>query len=381
MQSRFDVFDAHVDTILRELDLGEDLGLAPGVADAARHLDLVRGREGGLAAVVFAAWVAPHFVRGSEVLAGPDDPAGGANTRVHAILDTAHALAARHPDQVSIVRSGAELAAARSAGLIAAILGIEGGHAIENSLAKLDEVHARGVRLMTLVWNNHLPWIRSCQPVPGDLDFEVPAGLSPFGREVIARMNELHMLADVSHSAVQTFDDVLEVSTAPVIASHSGCTAIRDHPRNLTDDQLRRLADAGGCVGIVFHGGFLDDVAAAEDARIYASQEYRSIREGEGAPRGAALEYAQNAYHQRIAKPMSIEVVTDHIMHGIQVAGIDHVGLGSDYDGIPRTPEGLETAACYPNLAASLERRGLASREIEAVLGGNLRRLFSEVCR
>ncbi|MFT6040974.1 MAG: membrane dipeptidase [Planctomycetota bacterium] len=381
MQSRFEVFDAHVDTILRELDLGEDLGVGPGVVDAARHLDLVRGREGGLAAVVFAAWVSPHFVRGSEVLLEPSAPAGGANTRVHAILDTAHALAARHPDQVAIVRNGAELAAARSAGQIAAILGIEGGHAIENSLAKLDEVHARGVRLMTLVWNNHLPWIRSCQIVPPDLAFEVPAGLSPFGRNVIERMNELHMLADVSHSSQQTFDDVLETSTAPVLASHSGCTAIRDHPRNLTDAQLRRLADAGGCVGIVFHGGFLDDEAAAEDARIYASPEYRSIRKGENAPRGAALEYAQNAYHQRIAKPMSIEVVTDHIMHGVQVAGIEHVGLGSDYDGIPRTPEGLETAACYPNLAASLERRGLSDREIEAVLGGNLRRLFNDVCR
>ena len=381
MRPSFDVFDAHVDTILRELDLGEDLGVRPGVADADRHLDLVRGREGGLAAVVFAAWVAPHFVRGSEALLGPDAPAGGANARVHAILDKAHALAARHPDQVAIVHNQAELQAARSAGQIAAILGIEGGHAIENSLAKLDEVHARGVRLMTLVWNNHLQWIRSCQAVPNGLAFEVPAGLSPFGRDVVARMNELHMLVDVSHSSLQTFDDVLESSTAPVIASHSGCTAIRDHPRNLTDDQLRRLADAGGCVGIVFHGGFLDDEAAAEDARIYASPEYRAIRQGTDAPRGAALEYAQNAYHQRIAKPMSLEVVTDHIMHGIQVAGVEHVGLGSDYDGIPRTPEGLETAACYPNLADSLKRRSLSDRDIEAVLGGNLRRLFRDVCR
>jgi membrane dipeptidase len=373
------VFDAHVDSILRELDLGEDLGRAPGRDESARHLDLVRGREGGLGAVVFAAWVAPHYVRGDEVLMPADAAAGGANERVLAILETAHALAARHPDQVAIARNGAELDAARASGQIAAILGIEGGHAIENSIAKLDAVFERGVRIMTLVWNNHLTWIRSCQDVPADLGFEVPTGLSEFGREVIARMNVLGMLVDVSHASRAAFDDALDASTAPLIASHSGCTAIRDHQRNLTDDQLRRLADAGGCVGIVFHGGFLDDAAAAEDARIYASHQYRAIREGESAPKGANLEYAQNAYHQRIAKPMPLEIVTDHVMHAIDKAGIEHVGLGSDYDGIPRTPKGLETASCYPNLAASLSRRGLRDADVEAVMGGNLRRLFTEV--
>jgi membrane dipeptidase len=373
------VFDAHVDSMLRELDLGEDLGTAPGPGQEARHLDLVRGREGGLGAVVFAAWVAPHFVRKGEALLAASASQGGANTRVHAILDTAHALAARHPDQVAITRNGAELEAAVAAGRIAAILGIEGGHAIENSLAKLDEVHARGVRLMTLVWNNHLTWIRSCQSVPEDLAFEVPSGLSDFGREVVARMNELGMVVDVSHSSQVAFDHALETSTAPLLASHSGCTAIRDHPRNLTDDQLRRLADAGGCLGIVFHGGFLDNAAAAEDARIYASPDYRAIRMGENAPKGAALEYAQNAYHQRIAKPMSMEVVTDHVLHAIDKAGIEHVGLGSDYDGIPRTPEGLGDASCYPNLSRSLARRGLSEHEIEAVMGANIRRLFAEV--
>jgi membrane dipeptidase len=373
------VFDAHVDSILRELDLGEDLGIAPGPAESTRHLDLVRGREGGLGAVVFAAWVSPHFVGKGEALLDAAAAAGGANRRVHAILDTAHALAARHPEQVALARNGPELEAARAAGLIAAILGIEGGHAIENSLAKLDEVHARGVRILTLVWNNHLSWIRSCQKLPADLGFEVPKGLSSFGRDVVTRMNELGMLVDVSHSSQQAFDDALETSTAPLIASHSGCTAIRDHPRNLTDDQLRRLANAGGCVGIVFHGGFLNDAAAAEDQRIYASHPYRAIREGDGAPKGAALEYAQNAHHQRVARPMSLEIVTDHILHAIDKAGLEHVGIGSDYDGIPRTPQGLETADCYPNLSASLMRRGLKESEIEAVMGGNLRRLFAEV--
>jgi membrane dipeptidase len=192
-------------------------------------------------------------------------------------------------------------------------------------------------------------------------------------------MNELGMVVDVSHSSQVAFDHALETSTAPLLASHSGCTAIRDHPRNLTDDQLRRLADAGGCLGIVFHGGFLDNAAAAEDARIYASSDYRAIRMGENAPKGAALEYAQNAYHQRIAKPMSMEVVTDHVMHAIDKAGIEHVGLGSDYDGIPRTPEGLGDASCYPNLSRSLARRGLSEHEIEAVMGANIRRLFAEV--
>jgi len=286
-------------------------------------------------------------------------------------------LAARRPDRAALCLSAEHLAAAREAGRTALILGIEGGHSIESSLDKLVWFHAAGVRLMTLVWNNHLPWIRSCQAVPAGLGFEPPAGLSEFGRAIVACMNELGMLVDVSHSGDRSFDDVLANSRAPVLASHSGCRALSEHPRNLTDAQLKRLADAGGVVGIVFHGGFLDDAARQEDQRIYASPAYRAVQ----VANPTAHWMAQSAYHQAHAKPMDLGRVADHVLHAVDRAGFEHVGLGSDFDGIPRTPRGLESAADYPNLAAALAQRGLSARAIDAVMGENLARLFGEVMR
>ena len=374
MQPSF-VFDAHVDSIQRSLDLGHDLAVAgPG------HLDLERGRAGGLGAVVFAAWCLPRFVQagdpGALVAPGPGlEECGGAFERTRALVEASLELAARRPDRAHLTQSGADLAAARAAGAVALILGIEGGHSIESSLDKLAWFHAAGVRLMTLVWNNHLPWIRSCQAIPEGLAFEPPAGLSDFGRQVVAKMNALGMLVDVSHSGDQTFDDVLAVSRAPVLASHSGCRALSNHPRNLTDDQLRRLGDTGGVVGIVFHGGFLDDAARAEDQRIYADPAYRAIRDGNP----TAHWMAQSAYHQAHAAPMSLERVADHVLHAVDQAGSEHVGLGSDFDGIPRTPEGLESSADYPNLADALRKRGLSARDTDAVMGENFARLFCEV--
>lgn len=359
MQPGF-VFDAHVDSIQRTLDLGHDLAVAgPG------HLDLERGRAGGLGAVVLAAWCMPRFIQ----------QPGGAFERTVALVECGRRLAAENPGLARLLLQGAELAAARAAGEIGLVLGIEGGHSIESSLAKLEHFHGLGVRLMTLVWNNHLPWIRSCQAVPDGLDFEPPAGLSDFGREVVARMNELGMVVDVSHAGDVAFDAVLETSTAPVVASHSGCRALSAHPRNLTDAQLAHLGDAGGVVGIVFHGSFLDDAARAEDARIYKDPAYRAIQD----PNPTAHWLAQSAYHQEHAAPLPLERVVDHVLHAVDKAGVEHVGLGSDFDGIPRTPDGLGSAADYPKLAAALCARGLSARDTERVMGENFARLFHEV--
>jgi len=354
------VMDAHVDSIQRTLDLGHDLAVAgPG------HLDLERGRAGGLGAVVLAAWCMPRFMR---------EP-GGAFERTVALVECGRQLAARNPSLARLVLAGSDVAAARAAGQTALILGIEGGHSIESSLDKLEHFHALGVRLMTLVWNNHLPWIRSCQAVPDGLDFEPPAGLSDFGRAVVARMNELGMVVDVSHAGDVAFGEVLAASAAPVVASHSGCRALSEHPRNLTDVQLAQLGGAGGVVGIVFHGGFLDDDARAEDARIYKDEAYRAITDA----RPTAHWLAQSAYHQKHAAPLSLERVADHVLHAVDKAGIEHVGLGSDFDGIPRTPEGLNSAADYPNLAAALRARGLSAHGVECVMGENFARLFQAV--
>lgn len=350
------VFDAHVDSLQCQLDLGEDLG-----ARTSGHLDLVRGRQGGLGAAVFVSWVDPkHLAR-----------SGGVRERTQALLAEFHVLIERHPGRIRFAGNGRDLAAARDAGLMAGIPGIEGGHSIEESLERLCELFQLGVRVLTLVWNNHLSWIRSCRD---GADSSIPEGLSPFGREVVREMNALGMLVDLSHAGERSFHDAIDASAQPVIASHSGCRRLHDHPRNLTDDQLRVLARNGGVVGIPFCVAFLSREAQEEDARLRESSDYRALP----ARNDTELFRDQGRYLQRHAEPLSIDRVVDHVLHAAEIAGIDHVGLGSDYDGIGRTPAGLEDASCYGNLSARLRARGLSSEDVEKVLWRNMRVVFEK---
>ena len=350
------VFDAHADSIGRAVDLGVDLGKR----GTEGHLDLVRGREGGLGVWVVVCWVDPE-----EYVDAPF-------RRANAMIDAARALEARHGDAFRIVGNAQEMEAAQRDRVLAGVLGIEGGHALEEDLANLEHFHRRGLRVLTLVWNNHLPWIRSCQPGAGD---EIPEGLSDFGRDVVGRMNELGIVVDLSHAGMQSVRDVLAVSERPCIASHSGCHALHDHPRNLRDVELRALAEGGGVVGIVFHPGFLDAEARAEEGRVRSGATYRSL-----AGRDSAHTFElQRETMQRLAKPMPAERLIAHVRHAVNVAGIDHVGIGSDYDGIQRGPAGLEDASCYGTLAELLFRDGFSTEHVEKILGGNLRRLFAEV--
>jgi len=352
------VFDAHADSLQLALDLGRDLGVAgPG------HLDLVRGRAGGLGALVFVAWCDPKFIAAGE---------HGARERTRGLLREFHRLARRHPEQLGFAGNAAALDAAARRGAVAGIPGIEGGHSIEESLDELEWFFARGVRVMTLVWNNHLRWIRSCQDGAGA---DIPEGLSAFGRAVVRRMNELGMVVDLSHAGRRSFFDALDATTKPLIASHSGCMAINPHPRNLDDEQLRALARNGGVVGIVFCTPFLDGAARAEEQRWRETSEYAALR---GA-NDTELFLAQCEFLQRSATPLPLERVLDHLCHAVEVAGVEHVGIGSDFDGIQRTPQGLEDASTYLALAAGLERRGFSLADVEAVLGGNLRRVYAAV--
>lgn len=355
--SSLPVFDAHVDSLQCQLDLEEDLGTG-----TSGHLDLVRGRRGGLGAVVFVTWVDPKH------LSSP----GGARARTEALLREFHRLVAHHPERVRFAGNGRDLAAARAAGAIAGIPGIEGGHSIEESLDRLRELFEHGVRVLTLVWNNHLPWIRSCRD---GATASIPAGLSSFGREVVGTMNELGMLVDLSHAGERSFHDAIEASTRPVIASHSGCRRLHDHPRNLTDDQLRALAGNGGVVGIPFCVAFLSREAQEEDARLRETPDYRAL----SGRNDTELFLEQGRFLQRRAAPLPIDRVVDHVLHAAEIAGIDHVGLGSDYDGIGRTPAGLEDASCYGTLADRLRERGLGSEDVEKVFWRNMQRVFESV--
>ena len=192
------------------------------------------------------------------------------------------------------------------------------------------------------------------------------------GRDVVRTMNELGMLVDVSHAGERSFHDVLETTRFPVIASHSGCRALHDHPRNLRDEQLRALRDNGGVVGIVFCTPFLDAGARAEENRLRETEAYRGL----AAENETALQLARGEFLQRRASAFPLERVLDHVLHAVEVCGIDHVGIGSDFDGIQRRPAGLEDASCYGNLAAGLLGRGLEESEVLQILGGNMERVF-----
>jgi membrane dipeptidase len=347
------VFDAHVDSLQKQLDLGT---LAGG------HLDLERGRRGGLTSAVFVCWVDPKYV----------DPASrGARTRVDALLGAFHELTRDHSDRLRFAGNGRMLEAVREAGAIAGIPGIEGGHAIEEDLDTLHHFFLRGIRVLTLVWNNHLSWVRSCRDGAGPA---IPEGLSDFGRSVVRAMNELGMLVDLSHAGERSFYDAIDASSAPAIASHSGCRALHDHPRNLTDDQLRALARNGGVVGIPFCVAFLSRDAQEEDARLRKTPAYLAIR----ARNDTELALEQGRFLQKEAAPLPMDRVVDHLVHAALIAGVDHVGIGSDYDGIGRTPCGLEDASCYGALAERLLARGFAAEDVAKVMAGNMERTFAQ---
>ena len=350
------VFDAHIDSLQRQLDLGHDLG-----ERTEGHLDLVRGLEGGLAAAVFVCWVEPVFLERDR---------GGARARAERLLAEFGVLESRHPDRVGFAGNARMLDAAQARGAIAGIPGIEGGHAIEESLDALASFFEKGVRVLTLVWNNHLSWIRSCRDGAGS---GIPEGLSAFGRTVVRSMNELGMLVDLSHAGERSFYDAIETSAVPVIASHSGCKALHAHPRNLTDDQLRELARAGGVVGIPFCVAFLSREAQDEDERLRETPDFRAL----GGASETERTLLNGRYLQRVARPLPLDRAVDHVLHAIEIAGIDHVGIGSDYDGIERTPQGLEDASCYGRLAARLLQRGLGPEDVDKVLHGNFRRAFA----
>jgi membrane dipeptidase len=350
------VFDAHADSLQRALDLDHDLG-----ERGAGQLDLWRGQAAGLGALVFVAWVDPKYVEAEM---------HGASARAKALLGAFQTLAERRPDRLRAVRAAQDLALARDARVVAGIPGIEGGHAIEESLERLEEFFELGVRVLTLVWNNHLSWIRSCQDGAGA---GVPAGLSEFGRRVVQRMNERGMVVDLSHAGKRSFLDALDASSKPVIASHSGCATLHGHPRNLDEEQLRALAKNGGVVGIAFCTAFLDEGARAAERTLRQQPAYQAI----GGKNDTERSLLQGEFMQRELPGLTAERVVDHIAHAVYTAGIDHVGLGSDYDGIERVPLGLEDAN-YALIAELMERRGFYEAEIRKVLGENLQRVFTQ---
>jgi len=363
------VIDTHNDMPSRILEDGYDPDVrhAAGFGRTQGHTDLPRLVESGLTAEFMSAWVDAPYA------ATP----GASFERAMQHVTTIHAWVDRHPDRLLFATTAADVRRAKREGKVAILIGVEGGHAIESSLDRLRDLHARGVRYLTLTWNNGLPWAGSSIGADGSRT----GGLSAFGRDVVREMNRLGMLVDLSHVSDSTFFDAIAVSRVPVIASHSSARALSDFPRNLSDDQLRAIARNGGVVNVNFFSRFLDSGyrarAEAVDAQIAAAR--HALPPG---PDSAAAAAALSARRDSLlaALPQTpFSVLIDHIDHVARVAGVDHVGIGSDFDGVSALPVGMEDVTRLPRIAQALLDRGYSEPDVAKMLGGNMLRVMERV--
>jgi membrane dipeptidase len=366
------VVDTHADTPQRFLDGNYDIGTAD--PKDIGHISLDKARAGNLGAEFFSIWVDPTTNQGHFAQHTLD------------LIDSVYEQAARHPDRMTMAYSVEDIKRAHKQKKLAALMGIEGGHSIENDLHLLRDFYRLGVRYMTLSWSNTNEWADSS----GDIDdpkIQHHNGLTDFGKQVVLEMNRLGMMVDISHVADKTFWDAIATTKAPLIASHSCARALTDHPRNMTDDMLRAVAKNGGVVQVNFYSAFVDESyrKAAEEQkkeREAAVDEYVAKKKAMG-QRVTYLDKdrVEREWAARIPRP-PLKSLIDHIDHITKVAGVDHVGLGSDFDGVSdATPTGIDSAADLPKITQALLDLGYSAEDIDGILGGNLLRVFSEVER
>jgi membrane dipeptidase len=349
--------DGHNDTAQRVLI--EHVDLAQRLPDGM--LDFPRLREGGVYAPFFALWV-PTYYHGSEAV-----------RRTLDLRDAMQAVFDRYPDQIELATSARDIERIVGEKKIAAILTIEGGHQIDNDLAVLRMYRRMGILSMTLTHFRYNDWADSSTSPP------MHNGLTDFGKQVVREMNAIGMIVDVSHVSDKTFYDAIAVSTKPVIASHSSCRTLSDIPRNMTDDMLRSLAKNGGVVGVNFGGAFLNIDDAEELKKAVASSTAEVNLAGPALDAYAAKEQIEGgSIHPKVGHA-SVDDAAACVDHIIKVAGIDHVGIGSDFDGIGTVPKGLEDVSKMPNLTAALLKRGYTEADIQKIMGGNFLRVIREV--
>jgi membrane dipeptidase len=373
------VIDTHNDVTTPMIDDGFDLGMngADPNAKIKTHTDLVRMKKGGLDAQFFAIYVDKIFVSKKTA------EGGGAARRALDMIDLVYEQVHRHPEVLEAATTASDIRRIAKKGKIAALMGIEGGHAIEDSLHALRMFHKLGVRYMTLTHTNTNNWADSEADL-NNANVKHHNGLSDFGRNVVLDMNRLGMMVDISHVADKTFYDVIETTKAPVIASHSSCRALANHTRNMTDDMLRALAKNGGVIMINFYSGFVDGRKAEWTMKSRALQEELNQKYAGDAKRvdeEMKKWRTANKVDEIGATPFSM--LMDQFVHAIKVAGIDHVGIGADFDGIPLdgSPTGMEDVSKLPNITIELMKRGFSDADIKKVLGENLLRVMTEAER
>jgi membrane dipeptidase len=355
------VVDGHNDLpwALRE-QVGYDLAKRDIATDQSAHLhtDLARMAAGGVGAQFWSVYVRSDYAGDKAVSATLEQ------------MDCVRALAARYPEQLRLAFTADDMETARAEGRIASLMGAEGGHSIACSLATLRSLHALGVRYMTLTHNDNLPWADSATDVP------VANGLTRFGEEVVREMNRVGMLVDLSHVSADTMRDAIRVSRAPVIFSHSSSRAVCDHPRNIPDDVLEQLAVNGGVAMATFVPKFILPEAIAWTKAADANMEAHGFHALDTTPAGMVVQRAFEAANPR--PRANAGTVADHLDHMRDVAGVDHIGIGGDYDGTAFTPDGLEDVSGYPNLIAELLGRGWSEADLAKLTWGNAVRVLRE---
>jgi membrane dipeptidase len=356
------LIDGHNDFpwALREANPARDLD----ALDLRAHLappimtDIPRLRAGGVSGQFWSVWVPPSLSGDAAVRTTLEQ------------IDVVHRMVAKYPDTFQLALTADDVDRAFKAGKIASLIGMEGGHSINNSMATLRQMYAVGARYMTLTHTHNTDWADSATDKPEH------HGLTPFGEAVVHEMNRLGMLVDLSHVSPETMAAALRVSKAPVIFSHSSARAICDHPRNVPDDILREVTANGGVVMVNFYPNFLVPEGGKQATELYALQ--RTLEDAHPGDM-KAVEAGMNEYRKSHPLPKAtIKLVADHVDHVKQIAGVDHVGIGSDFDGIDVTPEGLEDVSKYPALTAELLSRGWSDEDVKKFLGLNVLRALRQ---
>jgi membrane dipeptidase len=365
------VIDTHADTPGRFVD--ENFDMASDTPVTEGHLDFGKARAGNLGAEFFSIWVNPEIKTGYT-------------KRALDMIDSVYQQAEKHPDQMVMAFTADDIVKARSGKQkrLAALMGLEGGHAIENNIRVLRDFYRLGVRYMTLTWANTNEWADSS----GDVDdntIQHHNGLTDFGKDVVREMNRLGMMVDISHVSDKTFWDAIQATKAPLIASHSCARALNGHARNMSDDMLRAVTKNGGVVMVNFYSGFVDEnyrkaYLAQKPDREKAVQEYKDHLKASGQTDVSGHVDVEKEWVNKIPRP-PFESLINQIDYVVKVAGIDHVGLGSDFDGITSLPQGIDCVADLPKITEALLAKGYSEQDLHKILGENLLRVFRDVER
>jgi len=362
------VVDMHADTVQRVIDESVDINQQLGDG----HLDAVRAKEGGLDAQFFSIWVEPQLFGGG----GPS-----AMKRADIQIEAIRNLPAKHPETWELATTADDVRRASADGKIAALMGLEGGYAIDEKIENVQRYYDMGVRYMSPAWSVSTSWAGSSGDAIGE-----SRGLNDFGKQVVREMNRLGMMVDVSHVSDKTFWDIVNTSIKPVVATHSGCRAIANVPRNLTDEMIIALAKTGGVVNVIFYPEHIEPGWSEKKKRVDAEiaplvQRASEQQPGDVAQKKLARDRVRSEEYSKRLPAVSVSRIVDHIDHIVKLVGVDHVGIGSDFDGVQAVPADMTSVADLPNLTKELLKRGYSESDIDKILGGNMLHVMEEVAR